>query len=210
MSTLNPIHQDLKQKLFEAESELEALEAKQRQLNSLIGTKEGELRNIPEEQKKLGDLENERNTHQEIYEQLLQRQGQADVSKQMEIEDKSTTFRVVDPAVLPIKPVSPDRVKLILMGILAGLAGGVGIVLACESLDSSVKDTMTLRSLGVEVLAVIPKIFNEVESQRTKKRERLIYTISGFYFLIICASLLHEVMGFTYIESFLAHIGFNI
>lgn len=210
MSTLNPIHQDLKQKLFESESEVEALEAKQRQLNALIGKKQGELRYIPDEQKKLGDLENERNTHQQIYEQLLQRQGLADMSKQMEVEDKATTFRVVDPAVLPIKPVSPDRVKLILMGILAGVAGGIGIVLARESFDSSVKDTQTLRSLGIEVLAVIPKIFNEVEDQRTKKRERFIYTVSGLYFLIICTSLLHEIMGFTYIESFLAHLGFNL
>jgi polysaccharide biosynthesis transport protein len=210
MSTLNPIHQDLKQKMLQAESEIEALDAKQKQLYALIGTKEWELRNIPEEKKKLGDLEKDRSRHENVYEQLLSSQGKAEVSKQMEVEDKATTFRIVDPAVLPIKPVSPDRVKLILLGILAGLAGGVGIVLARESLDSSVKDTQTLKSLGVEVLAVIPKIFNEVEVQRTKKRARFIYTVSGLYFLIICTSLFHEAMGFTYIESILAHLGFSI
>lgn len=210
MSTLNPIHQDLKQRLFQTESELGAIDAKLRQMGAVVGRKEGELRNIPAEKMKLAELEKERDAHRVIYEQLLARQGQSEVSKQMEVEDKATTFRIVDPAVVPNKPVSPNRVRLILLGILAGLAGGAGIIFLRETLDSSVKESSTLKQLGLEVIAVIPRIFNADEEERIKKRDRIIYTAAGVYMLVIVSALVHEVMGLTLIESIVSRFGFTI
>lgn len=210
MSTLNPIHQDLKQRLFQTESELGAIDAKLRQMGAVVGRKEGELRNIPEEKKKLADLEKERDTQRTIYEKLVSSQGQSEVSKQMEVEDKGTTFRIVDPAIVPTKPVSPNRVRLILLGILAGIAGGAGIIFLRETLDSSVKESNTLKQLGLEVIAVIPRIFNADEEARIKKRDRIIYTIASVYLLVIVSALVHEMMGLTLIESVVSKFGFKI
>ncbi len=210
MSTLNPIHQDLKQRLFQTESELGAIDAKLRQMGAVVGRKEGELRNIPAEKMKLAELEKERDAHRLIYEQLLARQGQSEVSKQMEVEDKATTFRIVDPAVVSNKPVSPNRVRLILLGILAGLAGGAGIIFLRETLDSSVKESSTLKQLGLEVIAVIPRIFNADEEARIKKRDRIIYTVAGVYMLVIVSALIHEIIGLTLIESVVNGFGINI
>ena len=194
MSTANPIYQDLRQRSLQTEVEINALDAKQKQLMAMIGARERELRNIPEGKKRLAELERERNTHRELYNKLLTMQGQSEVSKQMEIQDKSTTFRIVDPAVLSTNPVSPDRVKLILAGIFLGLLGGFGGVLIRESFDSSVKDTQTVRSLGVEILAVIPEIFNEEDHRKKMKRQKLIYAVASSYFLIICSSLVYEIL----------------
>lgn len=210
MSTLNPIHQDLKQRLFQSEAELGAIDAKLRQMGAVIARKEGELRNIPAEKMKLAELEKERDSHRVIYEQLLARQGQSEVSKQMEVEDKATTFRIVDPAVVPTKPVSPNRVRLILLGILAGIAGGAGIIFLRETLDSSVKESNTLKQLGLEVIAVIPRIFNADEEARIKKRDRIVYSVAGAYMLVIVSALVHEVMGLTLIESVVSTLGLNI
>lgn len=210
MSTLNPIHQDLKQRLFQSEAELGAIDAKLRQMGAVIARKEGELRNIPAEKMKLAELEKERDSHRVIYEQLLARQGQSEVSKQMEVEDKATTFRIVDPAVVPTKPVSPNRVRLILLGILAGIAGGAGIIFLRETLDSSVKESNTLKQLGLEVIAVIPRIFNADEEARIKKRDRIVYSVAGVYMLVIVSALVHEVMGLTLIESVVSTLGLNI
>jgi len=210
MSTLNPIHQDLKQRLFQAESEIEAIDAKLRQVGSVIGRKEGELRNIPAEVLKLAELEKERDAHRTVYEQLLARQGQSEFSKQMEVEDKSTNFRIVDPAVIPTKPVSPNRVRLILLGILAGFAGAAGIVFLRETIDTSVRESSTIKQMGLEVIAVIPRIFNAAEVERIKKRDRLVYIIAGSYMLIIVSALIHEVMGFTLLESLISRFGFNL
>lgn len=206
MSTMNPIYQQLKQTLLQTEAEIDALDAKKRQFAVLTGQKEAELRSMPEGKKILSDLEKERDSYNRIYEQLLGKVGQSDVSKQMEIEDKATTFRIVDPAILPIKPVSPNRIKIILLGLFFGVVGGFGGVILREAFDSSVKDLQTLRSFGVEILAVIPRIFNEEENMRKAKKDKLVYTIAGSYMLIICILLIHEIMGLTLIDSLLNHL----
>jgi succinoglycan biosynthesis transport protein ExoP len=202
MSTMNPVYQQLKQTFLQTEAEIDALDARRRQLSALIGRKEAELRYIPEGKKVLTDLEKERDSYKNIYEQLLARAGQSDVSKEMEIEDKATTFRIVDPAVLPMKPVSPNRVKLIFIGIFLGILGGVGGVVVRENFSPSVNSVKTIKNLGIEVLAVIPRIFNEEEQHMKAKKDKLVYSIAGSYLCLIGLLLVHELMGLTYIDSF--------
>lgn len=198
MSMTNPIYQQLKQTLLQTEAEIDSIDAKKRQISSLKARKEADLRYMPEGKKILFDLEKERDTYKNIHGQLLARVGQSEVSRQMEIEDKTMTFRIVDPAIMPTKPVSPNRIKLILAGIMFGIMGGFGGVFLRENFDSSVKDTQTLKNLGMEILAIIPRIFNEEEQKKEKKREKLIYGIAGSYFLLICSALIYEILN-TYI-----------
>lgn len=210
ISTINPIYQDLKQNLNKIESEIKALDAKKKMLGVMIKQKEKELRYVPEGKKKLADLEKERDSYKNIYEQLLLRLGQAEVSNQMEIANKATTFRIVEPATLPTIPVSPNMKALILAGIFFGFAGGFGVVFLLDTFDSSVKEVQTVKNLGLEVLAVIPRIFNEAEQKKERKRDCIIYTVAGFYFLIICAAFVHELLGLTYIETVFASIKINL
>ncbi|NOZ26222.1 MAG: chain length-determining protein [Nitrospirae bacterium] len=210
ISTINPIYQELKQELNKIESEINALNAKEKMLGVMIRQKEEELRYIPEGKKKLADLEKERDSYRNIYEQLLMRLGQSEVSKQMEVADKATTFRIVEPATLPTIPVSPNRKALILAGIFLGFLGGFGAVFFRESFDSSIKEVQTVRNLGLEVLAVIPKIFNESEQRKVRKKDWIMYTIAGLYFLVICAAFVHELLGLTYIETFFAGIKLDL
>jgi polysaccharide biosynthesis transport protein len=200
MSTMNPVFQDLRQKLLQTETEIDALDAKHKQIAAIVNQKMSELRYLPEGKKELSDLTKERDNYTTMYQQLIARAGQSEVSKQMEIEDKASTFRIVDPAVLPAKPVSPDRVKIILFGIVIGVLGGFGGIILRESFDFSVKDVLSLKKYGVEILAVIPKISNEEENEKERKKAKLAYSIAGSYFFIICLALFHELMGFVYID----------
>ncbi len=205
-SSINPVFMDLRQKKYSTESELSSLEAKQKQLAAMAGARERELRQFPESKKRLSELEGERDNIKELYTKLSAREGQSEVSKQMEVQDKSTTFRIVDPAVLPIKPASPDRIKLILIGIVVGLAGGFGGVFIRESFDSSVKEVQTLKDLGLSVIGVIPRIFSEGEEKEKAKKERRVYAFAVSYFLVICSTLLLEAMGLSYIDAIIAGI----
>lgn len=208
-STANPVYQNLEQQLYQVEAELEAITAKQSQLNATIGGKEHKLRNVPADQKALTDLMKERDANRQIYEQLLTRQGQAQLTKQMEVEDKATTFRVVDPAIVPKKPVSPNRVKMIIMGIIMGFVAGAASVFVMEMFDSSVKDVASLKKLGYDVIAVIPTIFNQEEANKVAKKDRTIYVAAGCYFALICLVLTHELLEFTLIEKVLTKMGLD-
>ncbi len=202
MSTLNPLYQQLREELSSIGLELAALDAKEEHYKKLIASKKTYLRTIPVEKKNLADLERERDTSNNIYEDLVVRLGQSEVSKQMELQDKATTFRIVDPAVLPVKPVSPDRVKIILLGILAGLAGGFGIVFMLDNMDKSVRTVNALKTLEIPLLAIIPSIRNPEELIKRKRKDILIYSLTGLYMLCILGVFAIEFMGLTYIDDF--------
>jgi polysaccharide biosynthesis transport protein len=208
-STANPVYQSLKQQSYQLESEIDSTGARQKELRSVIAAKERELRNVPVEKKKLSDMEKERDSSKQIYEQLVTRQGQAQLSKNMEVEDKGTTYRIVDPAILPKKPVSPNRVKLILFGIIAGFVAGLGVVFLVDMLDSSFKNVQELRTLGYQVLAVIPTIINESDDKKIKKKDRLVFGTAAAYMVIICLTLVHEMLGFTVLETLFIKFGLD-
>jgi polysaccharide chain length determinant protein (PEP-CTERM system associated) len=174
--------------------EMKTLNATEQNLRRTIASKRAVLRSIPAVKASLEELEREKESQKDLYGQLLARYGQSEVSKQMEVQDKATNFRIVDPAVLPVKPFSPNRVIMILLGILAGLVGGIAILVIIDYLDSSVRDIDTLKSLGVPVLAIVPVIKNPDDIQATKKRDILFFGAAATYFSLILAILSIEVM----------------
>jgi len=187
-------------------SELSALRQAESNLGNNIVRNRGLLHSIPAAKATLDSLEREKNAQKTLYEAMLARQGQSEVSKQMEVQDKSTVFRVVDPAVLPYKPVSPDRVKIILMGILAGIGGGLGLVMVKDQMDSSVKDVEMARHFGFPVLAVIPRIGNPQLQLLQAKRDRTLYIAAAACFSMILAVLAIEVAGINVISKIVSRI----
>jgi polysaccharide biosynthesis transport protein len=181
------------QELARVEAELSAVrssEANQRALNN-----RGVIQANPAARAALENLVQERNSYRTMYDQLMARQGQAEVSKQMVVQDKSTTFRIVDPAVMPLSPISPNRMRIILMGIAAGLAGGFGLLLAIDYFDKSIKSVDMLKALGINVMAVIPKISDPQAAEQELRSDRRLYLVAGSYFSIIVANLALEFLG---------------
>ena len=201
ISAVNPVYQEFKQKVIEIEAEMESLRARDKNVMMLIEQKKQELRNIPENKKKLGDLIKERDSFKSVYQNLLGRLGQAEISKQMEVEDKATTFRIIEPAILPTIPVSPNRVLMILGGIICGFLGAFGIIFGLDYLNRSVKTVDSLKALGMPVLAIIPRIINPEEIIKMKKKDIVIYSVAGVYIVCILAVLGMEVLGLDYIEK---------
>jgi polysaccharide chain length determinant protein (PEP-CTERM system associated) len=202
MLSQNPVYQDLKAELVKVESDLAAMTARENHLKQVVESKKEYLRDIPAEKKKLLDMERQRETNRQIYEELILRHGQSEVSKQMEIQDKGATFNIVDPAVLPTKPVSPNRVMIILMGIAAGLAGAFGIIFLMDNMDTSIKTVDALKTLGLPVLAVIPAMSNPEDLNRARKSDILLYSFAGVYVLLVLMILGLEFLGVTYVDQF--------
>jgi len=139
-------------------------------------------------------LERERESSKKIYDELAAAYGKSEVSSQAEIQDKSGTFRIVDPAVLPIKPVSPNRIMIILLGIIGGLAGAFGLLVVIDTLDTSVKSVDALRSFGVPVLAVIPHIQDPAALVKTRAKDIALYIFVGLFVVMLGAVMVRELL----------------
>lgn len=191
------------QEVAKIESEIAAIKVNEAGLHRNIASNKALLQNIPAAKAGLEKLELQKQNQKNIYEQLFARQGQSEVSRQMEVQEKSTTFRVVDPAILPVKPTSPNRLKIMLLGIVGGIASSFGLLLLLDQLDGSVKDVEFVKGLGAPLLAIIPKMQHPVLVIRERRKSFSFFLVAGLYFLVILCFPAMEMLNLPYMDRLL-------
>lgn len=189
--------------LSKVEAQISALRASEESLRRYIGTNQSLLRNIPSAKAGLEQLQIEKENQKNLYNQLVARHGQSEVGKQMEVQDKSMTFRVVDPAVRPVKPVSPNRLMIMLGGIVGGFGVAFGLLYLLDTMSSTMKSAEDVRKFGVPVLAVIPQINDPKQQLLQRKRTLRMFIAAGAYFLFLLVFPLMEVLELPYMDKML-------
>ncbi len=138
-----------------AENEWRGLQAQERSVAEALEDAKAEAvelqrGTVPYESKK-----RELEANKEVLNGLLSREKQTDVSSEL----TSTNIRVLDSAVMPGGPVRPNRRRDISMGMLFGLALGIGLAFFLEYLDSTLKTPEDVKNhLGVPLLGLIPEV----------------------------------------------------
>jgi capsular exopolysaccharide synthesis family protein len=103
----------------------------------------------------LGVLQREADTDRVLYDAVLKRLKEAQVTKELQ----SDKLRLVQPAIVPVVPVKPQKVKIMAAAVLVGLMGGVMLALLLNQIDSSIKTIDQAEEyLGLPVLTAIPQI----------------------------------------------------
>ncbi len=188
--------------------ELTSIDQRIAQLQESIEKNKRQIREIPDIQTELMELNRIKENEAIIYKQLVSRYGQSEVSKQMELEDKAMSFRIVDPAILPTTHSSPNRPAIIVAGIVFGTAGAIGFILLLGFLKGTINSVNELRATGVRVLAILPFI------AKPKDRLRNLRINTAMLVLVLvplaCAggALYLEITGSGILEKQLQNIQF--
>jgi polysaccharide chain length determinant protein (PEP-CTERM system associated) len=167
-----PIRAELRQ----LNTEITRLHADREQINTRIDQLSGRVRNTPLREQELNELTRDYNNLKLEYQSLLSKRDEATRAEQLEAANQSEHFRVQDRAGVPSVPFSPQPIQLILIGLLGGLAVGVGIAFGLEQLDQSMRTEESFRSAFPEVplLGTIPNLLAETkpaQGRRSKLRK---------------------------------------
>ncbi|WBF67448.1 Wzz/FepE/Etk N-terminal domain-containing protein [Desulfovibrio subterraneus] len=181
--------------------ELESLENVKRTLEASLAENREILMMIPSKRTELAELQRKRDNEVLIYEKLVSRYGQSEVSKEMELQNKSVNFRVLDPAVPSSMHVSPKRPLIILGSIVLGLGLGIGLIILKDLLNPSIKSAESIKRMGIPVFAEVPIIGNVTDNATKKRRDMFIYLTSGVYFSLILVVLGLEVLNVGLIDT---------
>ena len=107
-----------------------------------------------------------------LLEALSKRQSETAVSSRLKGLEALNVW-IVDKADYPRKPAFPNKPKNVLIGILLGLAGGIGLALGFEYLDNTAKTSKDIaNAIGVATLGVIPNLDAETQSKGPKAEFR--------------------------------------
>lgn len=104
----------------------------------------------------LARLERQVKLDEEAYVSYVRTAEESRLSNALE-QSKLMRLVVLEPASVPLEPVSPKRGQLLLFGLAGGLALGVGAAVARDRFDTTLKTAADVRRYGnVEVLTVLP------------------------------------------------------
>ena len=107
------------------------------------------------------------------YQDFSARLQQAGVQADLERRQLGEKFRILESAEIAPEPSSPNRLLLLSLGTILGLALGAGTGLLAEMADSSLHTTNELQSaLGIPVLISVPRIM--LESDRVARSQRIL------------------------------------
>jgi polysaccharide chain length determinant protein (PEP-CTERM system associated) len=129
----------------------------QQRLRDETAQYQARLEAVPIRESELAELTRDHQTLSQIYNTLLVKKEDANIAADLERRQVGEQFRVLDPALVPERPFSPNRLKLNAMGVVLGLLLGVGMAGALEFLNATLKTEEDIRSvLALPVIATIP------------------------------------------------------
>jgi|RhiMethySRZTD1v2_1073278.scaffolds.fasta_scaffold198253_2 uncharacterized protein involved in exopolysaccharide biosynthesis len=135
------------------ESEYNALKARENAMLQAVNQYKDEAQSLGKKEIQLGILKREADSNQQLYDVLLKRLKETSLSQGLD----SSNVRVIEAAIVPTHPVKPRKVLNLAIGVLVGLAVGVGAAFFLEYMDDTVSTPEQVeRALGVPVFSLIP------------------------------------------------------
>ena len=171
-------HQEsLQQMRAELESlgrQIEFKEAEDSRLREVVAEYERRIEAIPGVESEWISLSRDYDTQQEAYRGLLSKSEQANVAADLERRQVGEQFRILDPPHVPMKPASPDRLRISALGTVGSLFLGLALAALVELRDSTFRTGGEIvELLTLPVIALVPYIESKAERRWRRARRWL-------------------------------------
>jgi succinoglycan biosynthesis transport protein ExoP len=154
-------------------SRIVVLSQRRGQLMAAIAAGERQLSQSPQAAYEMHNLDSDLEGLREQYAATREKQLEAQVAANLQIEDKGERFSVVDPPALPTRPISPQRLKLLLLGVQGGLAVGAMLAVALELMSGWINGARAIARLtGEAPLTIIPAMKSGARPDLSRGFER--------------------------------------
>jgi succinoglycan biosynthesis transport protein ExoP len=181
----NPYVVSLMTQLDAANIEAKATQQDIAAINAQVGLYERRLENTPRTERELARLTQEHDGLREMLRSLTARRGEAQIAADVEHQRKGETFRIIESAATPALPTGPNRMRLVILGLLLGAGASALAVVVAEQFDSSYRSPDEVRAtLAVPLVSAIPTIRTDRDRQRDLRR-RVFATVAAAASLLV-------------------------
>lgn len=191
-SRANPLYQELRSQLAQAQRDVVAIRSRMSVAESLLDGELDRSRRIAASESALAELTRDYEVNREIYQDLLRRRENARVSMGLDQQNRGLTLRVQDPATMPLRPTGLRFMHIAGAGLLAAIAVPLGLLWLLVRFDPRVRRPQQIEaSSRYPLLATIPAY----PSPRERRRQ---YLQMGIGTLVVVAVVLLYVLTYAY------------
>ena len=141
------------------DTELTTLRQAEAGIRRAISGFEQRLASAPQRQQEYQAVTRDYAAAKDLYDSVLTRYDEAQFTESLETDRAGERFRVLEPALPPEGPAAPNRLRLLLMGLLLAGAAAAAAVLVREQFDTGFHSVDDIRAFtAVPVLVSIPPI----------------------------------------------------
>ena len=191
----NPVYDQVKIRLVEAESQVASLE---RQVED-AGKYRERLEKIQHEQPGLlaeyQNIDRDYNVLLKNYEELLARLQSANIAQAADTQADQVKLQIVDPPQVSRLPVAPNRLLLVPTILLIGLGAGIAVPIGLGQLDQSFTTIEDLRSLGFPVLGGISLLASI--PARTRILAGLRFSLAMLLLMVVFGGIFAQILRST-------------
>ena len=182
----------LKVSLAQAEASVASLSSRVAEYSERYNRLKASAELMPQLEAEYTQLNRDYDINKKNYESLVARRESASMSGEMQSVTGVADFRLIDPPRVSTRPVSPDRLLLIPLGLILALAAGFGAAYIANEARPTFYDGRSLREAsGLPLLGVVSMIVSE--PQRWAARRGMLRFIGAVGILLV-----------TYLASFIA------
>ena len=187
----NPAYIAINARVVSVDAEISSMHTKADFLRNKMEELTTSLFQIPAVEAEYRAITREYETAHRRYQEIVSKQMEAKLSENPESERKGEKFTLIEPALLPERPTSPNRLMILVVGLLLGASGGFGSVAAAEALDNKVRGRQGIQEiLTTPPLACIPYVPGD-ERIATEGRKLFAWGAAGVLFVAVALIVIH-------------------
>ncbi len=184
----NPEYLAVKSQLNSARRSLATLRADEARARNAIATYGQGLSTAPNVEREFTQLQREYDNSRSRYEDLQTKMKNAALARSMEAQDRGERFTLLHAPTPPRRPYYPNRLGIILLGVVLGLGVAFGCVTIIDALDPTVRGTADLEEItGAAAIGIVPTLRNP--SDVLERRLRLGSAIAVFAIASVCVAV---------------------
>ena len=188
----NPAYVTLSSQLSAAQSELASLTNQIAEQKRVARRYEQRIEATPKVEREYRLIAAEQANLKAKSDDLMHKVMEAKVAQGLEKGQKGERFTLIDPPRMPERPFKPNRMAIVLIGLVLGIGAGVGWAALREFNDRSVHDAATLvDGTGWPVLGEIPAIVTRRDRQRIRIRRMV--SVSATCLLIVAGLIVFHL-----------------
>lgn len=178
-------------KMSAAQVRIASLAEQKRELTRKMEGYEAEILEAPQVERGLVTLMRDHDNARKKYEEIRAKEMGAKITESLEQENKAERFVLLEPPLMPEKPIKPNRKKIAALGLVLAPAGGGALVMLLEMLNQRVRGVGALENLlGRRVLVALPYIDTRADVAR-RKRWRNGLILAALCLVAILVGLVH-------------------
>jgi polysaccharide biosynthesis transport protein len=152
-------YSELKSELEGIDQRIAAYRRDQEHLKTQMDIYNRRLEATPQHEKVIEDMDRELKVGELQFHALLDKQLDTKLAKGFEQSESGILFTIIEPAALPQSPYSPQRARLVLMGLAAGLGLGLALVFVLEQNDTTFGNADDFQAFTtLPVVGIVPNI----------------------------------------------------